>query len=136
MEATLSKPRSNALFYLLILVFSFLAIGLVFVQSTPDAPEFKDAIESGITIALPVMNCNNFRLKDFKSPVKWSNQFRKRGFDFDKTKRMLESGTREMFTDPQGQRLMRITDPVSKDWMVVDPSKCEIWMVAPSTFLH
>lgn len=96
MDAAL-KPRSNGLFYLALLVFSILAIGFVFVQRPPDVPEFAEAIDLGIQISAPIMNCNNFRLKDFKTPFKWANQFRKRGFDLDKAKRIMETGTREFF---------------------------------------
>jgi hypothetical protein len=135
MEATL-KTKSNFGIYLWLLLFSLLAIGFVYVKGQTEAPEFADAIESGITITVPVMNCNNFRLKDFKTPGKWSKQFRQRGYDLDKVKRMIESGKRESFIDAKGQSLMRITDPGTGDWIVVDPYTCEIWMVAPSHFLY
>jgi hypothetical protein len=135
MEATLKK-QSNFGIYLWLLFFSLLAIGFVYVKGQTEAPEFKEAIDDGFAISVPVMNCNNFKLKDFKTPGKWSKQFRKRGYDLEKVKRTIETGKRESFIDAKGQSLMRITDPISGDWIVLDPYVCEIWMVAPSHFLY
>ena len=81
--------------------------------------------------------CNNFRLKDFKKPGIWRKQFRKRGFTVQKVSEILRHGAKKTYYDTKsGRTMMRMTDPQSGDYIVLDPKKCEIWQIAPSTFLN
>ncbi len=116
-----------------------LCVGLgFFLLLNQDRPvdEISEAMTTGILVSTQSENgCNNFRLKDFKSPGKWRKQFRTRGFSVDRVAQILANGSRQMVTDQFGKQMMKITDQTG-DYIIVDPKNCEIWQVAPARFLN
>lgn len=138
MQITHSFPRkvSPSLFFPILLI---IVAGLWLVKSNdPDdnlSTEIQIALDSGIEISIPLNGCTNFKLKDFKSVRRWKKQFRDRGFDTKKISEMLQNGRQESFVDWKGHHLIRIFD-ADGNYIVVDPLTCEIWQIAPNTFLY
>jgi len=133
------NDRSSSPHYIVLLILA-LILGLGWMLITKDGPqpdEINDAIDQGITIPTAINGCNNFHLKDFKKPGIWRKQFRKRGFTVQKVSEILRRGAKETYYDTKsGRMMMRMIDPQSGDYIVLDPEKCEIWQIAPSDFLH
>lgn len=138
MQVAHSSPSKLNLSWLLILLF-IVATGLWLVRSNnPDddlRAEVQEALDSGIEIPIALNGCNNFKLKDFKSLKRWVKQFKTRGFSKAKISDMLQHGRREFFTDGRGNNLLRIFDS-DGNYIIVDPLTCEIWQIAPNTFLY
>lgn len=138
MQVAHSSPSKLNLSSLLILLF-IVATGLWLVRTnTPDddlSAEVQEALDSGIEIPVALNGCNNFKLKDFKSLKRWIKQFKTRGFSKAKISDMLQHGRREFFTDGRGNNLLRIFD-ADGNYIVLDPLTCEIWQIAPNTFLY
>jgi len=138
MQVAHSSPSKLNLSSLLILLF-IAAAGLWLVRSNnPDddlRAEVQEALDSGIEIPIALNGCNNFKLKDFKSLKRWIKQFKTRGFSKAKISDMLQHGRREFFTDGRGNNLLRIFD-ADGNYIVLDPLTCEIWQIAPNTFLY
>jgi len=136
---TTQPPRAIAIKPVLMLLL-LLAIGALIIlnigRDTAPVDAINTAMEQGIAITTPLNGCSNFKLKDFKKPAVWRKQFRKRGFTVDKVKDMLQSGNREFFIDPNGRQMVRIIDPQSGDYLVLDPHNCEIFQIAPAYFKH
>lgn len=132
--ATLQPRTKSPLLYLLFA--AILGLGLVYVKKDEPMPGIAEAIDTGITTTTALNGCNNFRLNDFKSPLKWSNQFKKRGFTLERVRDILQHGTKETYIDHLGKTMVRVTDPHSGDFIVIDPLDCKIWQIAPSTFLN
>lgn len=131
-----SSPLNPRLFLLLLLL---AGAGYWIMQCTKDGPvydEINQAIEEGITLSTDLNGCNNYKLRDFKTPGKWRKQFRRRGFSVERIRQMLTGGRAISIVDPKGQSLVRVVDPATNDYLVIDPKTCEIWQVAPASFLH
>ncbi|AEE48917.1 hypothetical protein [Haliscomenobacter hydrossis] len=138
MHLTHSIPRKISLAWFFPILLMVIAGFWLAKSNNPDddlSAEIQIVIDDGIEISIPLNGCTNFKLKDFKSARRWKKQFRDRGFDTNKIRDMLQNGRQESFVDWKGHHLLRIFDS-DGNYIVVDPLTCEIWQVAPNTFLY
>ena len=135
MSTATLQPRTTSPLLVFVLLIALLGFGWVYItKDGPIVDEINTAMDTGITIPTTLNGCNNFRLKDFKTPGKWRMQFRKRGFTVQRVKDILQTGTRQTIIDKYGKQMLRITDPKTGDYIVINPLTCEIWHIAPFEF--
>lgn len=135
MSTATLQPRTKSPLLVFLLLIALLGLGWVHItKDGPIVDEINTAMDTGITIPTTLNGCNNFRLKDFKTPGKWRMQFRKRGFTVQRVSDILRTGAKQMVKDKNGKMMMRITCPKTGDYIVVDPLTCQIWQIAPSEF--
>lgn len=99
----------------------------------------KKDVEVGMTVGYYVdafHDCPSLILKSFKSKDKWLDQFRTRNFTAKKIKHILTCGTATRYLDPEGNQMVRIVDPNTGEWIIINPLTCEIYQISPPEFKH